>query len=176
MQHKKRTPRQRKKSATKKGRPVGTGTKLTAAVLEGICASLRIGVPAKFAAEKEGIHERTFYDWLAKGEKGTQPYRRLALAAMRATAEGVCNLTARALAGGSGAAQATWILERRFRREYAQRTIGREAPADDGSLAEHLRLGAQVRGCPEASRLMHESLAAAVEFDRAKASSDDSEA
>jgi hypothetical protein len=164
MQHKKRTLRQRKKSAAKKGRPVGTGTKLTAAVLEGICASLRIGVPAKFAAEKEGIHERTFYDWLAKGEKGTQPYRRLALAAMRATAEGVCNLTARALAGGSGAAQATWILERR------------EAPADDGSLAEHLRVGAQVRGCPEASRLMHESLAAAVEFDRAKASSDDSEA
>jgi hypothetical protein len=133
-------------------------------------------VPARFAAEKEGIRERTFYDWLDKGEKGIKPYRDLALAAMRATAEGVCNLTARALAGGGGAAQATWILERRFRREYAQRTIGREAPADDGNLAECRRAADLIRGCPEASRLMHESLAAAVEFERSKASSDDSEA
>jgi hypothetical protein len=173
MQHKKRTLRQRKKSAAKKGRPVGTGTKLTAAVLEGICASLRIGVPAKFAAEKEGIHERTFYDWLAKGEKGKQPYRRLALAAMRATAEGVCNLTARALAGGSGAAQATWMLERRFPREYGQRNIAREAPADDASLAEHLRVGAQIRSSPEATRLMHEALAASVADQHPSTSSND---
>jgi hypothetical protein len=162
----------RKKPGTKKGRPVGTAPKLTPAVQEGICAALKIGVPAKFAAEREGIRERTYYDWLAKGEQGIQPYSDLALAVMRATAEAVCNLTARALAGGPGASHAPWILERCFRREYGQRAIAREAPADDGSLAEHLRIGAQIRACPKAVRLTHESLAAAVEFERANASSD----
>jgi|HubBroStandDraft_6_1064221.scaffolds.fasta_scaffold328967_2 hypothetical protein len=151
-----------KKPKSKKGRPVGTTTKLTPAVQEGICAALKIGVPAKYAAERQGIPERTYYDWLAKGEQGIQPYHDFALAVMRATAEAVCYLTARALAGGSGAAQSTWMLEHRFPREYAQRTLGREARADDGSLAEHLRLGTQIRSSPEASRLMHEALAVSV--------------
>jgi hypothetical protein len=127
-------------------------------------------VPAKYAAEKQGISERTYYDWLAKGEQGIQPYSDLALAVMRATAEAVCNLTARALAGGSGASQATWFLERRFHREYGQRAVVAEAPVDDARLAEHHRVAAQIRSSPEATRLMHESIAASVEAGRSDAS------
>jgi hypothetical protein len=160
----------RKKPDTQKGRPVGTAPKLTPEVQEGICASLKIGVPAKYAAEKQGIRERTYYDWLAKSEQGIQPYRDFALAVMRANAEGVCNLTARALAGGPGAAQATWLLERRFRGEYGQRIVVREAPVDDASQAES-RIAAQIRASPAATKKLHEAITLAVEAAASNASS-----
>jgi hypothetical protein len=103
------------------GRPPGTVHTLTPTVQDGICAALRISVPAKYAAEAEGISERTFYEWLRKGAKGIQPYRDFSLAVTRATGEAVCNLVARSLAGGPGAWQARRLLERRYPQYYGRR-------------------------------------------------------
>ena len=44
-------------------------TKLTKEVQEQICKYIEIGVPIKFAAEACGISERTFYNWMERGEK-----------------------------------------------------------------------------------------------------------
>jgi hypothetical protein len=165
-----------RKSAGRRGRPVGTAQKLTPAVQEAICAALKISVPAKYAAEKEGVSERTFYDWLSKGAKGVQPYRDFALAVNRATAEAVCNLTARALAGGPGAAQATWFLEHRFRHEYGpQVLLGGVGGADPIRLKAEHEVAAAICADPAATKMMHEVIllaAANAERPNGKASSD----
>lgn len=62
-----------KSVAGRRGRPARSGRKPTPATQEGILAALRIAVPPKYAAEREGIEESTFDDWLAKGELGYSP-------------------------------------------------------------------------------------------------------
>lgn len=100
------------------GRPKGDGLKLTPALQEEICASLRLSVPEKYAAEAAGIAESTFQLWMLKGRNGEAPYVGFVGAVTRARAEAVKNLTVRALAGAKGSQQATWFLERRYRKEY----------------------------------------------------------
>jgi hypothetical protein len=146
------------KKSRRRGRPAGTSQKLTRALQENIFAGLRICLPAKHAAEREGVPERTFYDWLRKGEQGLEPYRSFALGVMRATAEGAANLTARMLAGGPGAAQAAWLLERRFRREYGLQSVNRPPPDEEDGLRRGLHLGEAIRSNPEATEKMHEAL------------------
>lgn len=145
------------------GRPPGTVHMLTLTVQEKICAALRIAVPAKYAAEAEGISEGTFYEWLRKGAKGIQPYHDFSSAVTRATAQAVCNLTARALAGGPGAWQATWLLERRFRSDYGPHVLVGGAPkADPIKIEGGLAMAAMVRSSPEALRQLHAAIATAI--------------
>jgi hypothetical protein len=66
------------------GRPAGTPEKLTLDVQRGICNQLELGVPDKWAAESEGISERTYYEWLEKGAKGIEPYAAFSAAVTRA--------------------------------------------------------------------------------------------
>jgi len=159
----------RSKIAGPLGRPAGRGQKLTPAVQEGILAALRIAVPAKYAAEKEGIDESTFYEWLAKGDQRIARYADFALAVRSATAEGVRNLTMRALGGGAGATEALLLLERRFPEEYGQRlSIDQPSDADTIGRENALRLAEAVGSNPKALRLMHE--AAAIEIANSSAS------
>ncbi len=143
------------------GRPAGQT--LTAAVKAGILAALRIAVPAKYAAEREGIDECTFHSWLAKGEQGIYRFADFALAVRCATAEAVRNLTTRALTGGPGATEALWLLERRFPQEYGQRfAIDQRSDPEKNQLEQSLRLAAAIRSSPEATHLFHEALAIQV--------------
>lgn len=146
------------KKSRRRGRPAGTSKKLTHALEENIFAGLRIGLPAKQAAETEGVPERTYYDWLRKGEQGLEPYRSFALGVMRATAEGAKNLTARMLAGGPGAAQAAWLLERRFPREYGLQSVNRTAHDEEEQLRRSLDVAKAVRANPEATKKIHEAI------------------
>lgn len=147
---------------SRRGRPPGTSQKLTHALKENIFAGLRLGLPAKHAAEAEGVPERTYYDWLRKGEQGLEPYRSFALGVMRATAEGVKNLTVRMLAGGAGAAQAAWLLERRFPREYGSQSMNRTARDEEEQLRRNLDVAKRIRSNPEASAKIHEAIALAA--------------
>ena len=152
----------RKKSTGLAGRPVGTTTKLTPAVQERICAALKIGVHAKHAAQREGIPERTFYEWMAKGAEGVEPYHDFAIAVMRANGECACHLVARGLAVGPGAAQAIWMLERRFPKEYGPGILTGQSPDEEARLAAEIRASEQIRACPEASWLMHKAIGVAA--------------
>jgi hypothetical protein len=148
-----------KNTSGRRGRPVGRGQTLKSTVRAGILAALRIAVPAKYAAEREGIDECTFHSWLEKGQQGTGRYADFALAVRSATAEAVRNLTIRALAGGPGATEALSLLERRFPQDYAQRfAIDQPSDPDKNQLEYSLRLAAAIRSSPEATHLMHEAL------------------
>jgi hypothetical protein len=158
------------------GRPAGREQRLTQAVQEGILAALRIAVPAKYAAEKEGIDECTFDDWLANGDQGIARYADFAVAVRSATAEGVRNLTTRALAGGAGATEALLLLERRFPEEYGQRfSMDQPSDADTIRRENSMRLGEAIRSNPEALRLVNESVVIQIADSRASRASGDRE-
>lgn len=122
MEPKRKAPRKKapskRRAPKKRGRPPGSGLKLTPEVESEICKALEIAVPLKYAAEAAGIAESTVHEWLERGEKGEEPFATFAVAVSRARAKAVRNLSAKALGGGPGSSQATWFLERRFRQEY----------------------------------------------------------
>lgn len=104
-------------------RPKGTtGTqRITKKLTESICKMLEIAVPQKYAAEANGIHEKTFEYWMRKGEEGDPSYVNFFRAATRAKAKAVPNMHVRALSGGKGSNAAMWLLERRHHEEYGLR-------------------------------------------------------
>ncbi len=59
------------KSKRQRGRPVGTGIKLTPTVQEKITTAIRHGNYLETAAALAGIQKETFYDWLRKGARST---------------------------------------------------------------------------------------------------------
>jgi hypothetical protein len=141
----------------------GTPQKLTAAVQKEICDALELSLTENLAAEAAGIHETTFYDWMRKGDDGIEPYQSFRDAVIRARARGAKNLIMRGLKGEKGSQQALWLLERRYRKEYGPQLLVRGAPeAAPINIDREKEAAAAIRSCPEASRLMHESLAAAV--------------
>jgi transposase len=62
-------------------------TKLTPTVEKKIVDAIRAGNYAKVAAECAGISERTYDDWLQRGESGDAPFSEFARAVARASAE-----------------------------------------------------------------------------------------
>lgn len=112
------------------GRPPGAGTLCTPAVTQAICDRLEIAVPEKWAAEENGVSESIFYRWLRLGQQGQEPYSAFFAAVTRAKAKCVANLHVQALGGGKGSSQATWMLERRFWREYAEHKRVEISPPD----------------------------------------------
>ena len=140
----------------------GKPTLLTPDVEKAICADLRLALPDKYAAEANGIASATYYEWLAKGETGEEPYAAFYAAVTRARAQAACNLTRKALAGGKGASHATWLLERRFREFYGPQQrlelagdpnaplhINRTKDLLDGLTIEELRKLANLPNEPE---------------------------
>jgi hypothetical protein len=95
-------------------------SKLTAALTKRICKRLALAVPLKYAAEAEGISERTIHDWLAKGRAGEDPYVAFERDINKALAEAVTTLHTAAILGGRGSSSATWLLEKRYRKEYGK--------------------------------------------------------
>ena len=52
----------------------GRKTKLTGVVLDTVVGHIRAGAFGWVAAEAAGISQRTFYNWITRGERGEQPY------------------------------------------------------------------------------------------------------
>jgi hypothetical protein len=150
------------RSGDQSGRP----PKLTPEIEKAICKQLELAVPEKYAAESNGVDESTFHDWMKKGAEGIKPYVDLYGAVKRARARAVGNLTARALAGGAGSSQATWFLERRYRKEYGpQVLVGGVADAAPISIQNELRVAESIRACPEATEKLHEAILLAAAAD-----------
>lgn len=117
------------------GRPPGSSTLLTPEVTKRICDRLEIAVPEHYAAEEQGISRGLFWRWMRLGEAGQEPYAAFFDAVTRARAKCFANLHAKALRGEKGSSQATWLLERRFWREYAEHKRVEIAP-DTPMLSE----------------------------------------
>lgn len=101
------------------GRPTG----LTPAVQERILAALRVGNTQRCAAELAGIGERTFYEWMARGQTGENPYAQLVQAIKEAEAESERYLVEQIRNAGGEAKQWTanaWMLERRRPKDWGK--------------------------------------------------------
>ena len=86
-------------------------TGVDSAIVKAICDNLELGLPLDLAAEAEGVPRRTVRDWV-------EQFREFSEQITRARALGEINLHRKALEGGPGSSQATWILERCFREHY----------------------------------------------------------
>jgi hypothetical protein len=151
----------KKQGAKRTGRPRGTPEKLNPEVVRGICDALELSVPVELAAAAHGVSGRTLRDWMAKGEQGIEPYAEFHAAVTRARARAACNLTARALTGGPGAAQAAWLLERRFREYYGTHLMVGGVPDLPIQIEHEKRAAKAVRSNPVARRKVHEAIAIA---------------
>lgn len=112
-------------------------TKLNPDSQEEIVRLIRAGNVAELAAEATGIGERTFYDWMARGEKGDELYAEFREAVLLAKAEAEAGLVARiAQAATNGSWQASaWLLERRFGERWAkQPTVKKSGRPDKKDL------------------------------------------
>lgn len=106
-------------------------TKLTPEVAATICAEIGKGRPVTVAVDIARIHRQTFYDWVARGEGGLEPYASFVadMKAARANAQGntlsrieaageesvcpTCQCETRCVAPGDWKAHA-WIAERLY--------------------------------------------------------------
>lgn len=86
-----------------------------------ICANLELAMPLSLAAECEGVNRTTAYMWEERNYGADQHPEGLGFCelAARARARGARDLTKKATAEGKGSSQATWMLERRYREDYA---------------------------------------------------------
>ena len=103
----------------KGGRP----TLYTQDLAEAICKHLEIGVPLGLAAEAEGVPRETAYTWEREDRKitasGVEMEDGFSRLVARAKGKGAVKLAGQALEGGKGSAMAGWMLERRYRDDYA---------------------------------------------------------
>lgn len=145
--------------ASKRGRPIGTSSKCTPELTDAMCRDIEIGVPAKLAAEANDLDESTFYDWMRKGLAGTKPYAVFYRAVKRSRGRLARNLIARALAGGPGAAQALWLLERCFPEEFGKYVrISGISGADPTRIRNEVRTAELLRNSPAAVAQLHAAL------------------
>jgi len=99
-----------------------TKHKLTPSRQRRICVLLADGVSIETAASLSGICERTFHNWIAKAERGEEPFASFQVAASRARKA----WKARVIRKIEAASHHDWkaasfLLERSFPREYAPR-------------------------------------------------------
>lgn len=123
------------KSPKKLGRPLGSSL-LNPELEAAICRDLALGIPLKYAAEANGTAEMTVHHWLEKGAAGIEPYAHFREAVTRARAIAVTMLVRKVLAGENGSAQAAWMLERRYPKDFGQRQH-LELSGRDGNPIEH---------------------------------------
>lgn len=111
--------RQGDEPPAKMGRPC----LLTPELQERIVKLVQTGNYLETAARAVGISKKTLFEWLARGNKGEQPFADFRAAVESASAEAETihiMMLARAAQAGSVAAS-TWWLERRFPKRYGRR-------------------------------------------------------
>ncbi len=90
--------------------------KLTPEMSESICRKIRLGCTRRYAAIASGICERTFYDWIAKGEQYSPgPYAQFSQAIKKAEAEAIASyeVELRKLAAKGNATAIIFYLQNR---------------------------------------------------------------
>jgi hypothetical protein len=111
-----------------RGRPIV----LNAALQRRICRLLQKDSTVKSAAILCGCSERAFHQWMKRGSRNEQPYKRFFDAASRAREQHKANLIAVVReAAHKDARHAEWLLERQFPHEFApydRRPIPAEPP------------------------------------------------
>jgi hypothetical protein len=116
MSPKKRKPQPRR-SPSKGGRP----SKCTPRLTKRIATSVKKGNFFETAARAAGIDVKTFYNWLAWGSEGTEPYAKFFQALEKAAAEAEEKLVAQLRSGKQHKYMAAAIhLERRFRGKWSR--------------------------------------------------------
>jgi len=148
-------------STISKRKQRGRPTVLNAVLAKRICASLEAGATLESAAVREGISERTLFNWLDRGEAGEVAFSSFFFEVQRARASYESRLRKVILNAAEGVLPrhadwkaAAWALERRFPRAYAppkQREIAApqaSSPDDSGALQD-LLLRARAAGDQE---------------------------
>jgi hypothetical protein len=143
-------------------RPKGTPEKLNAEVQQAICESLKIGLPAKYAAEDADVSERTLRYWCQLGESGIEPYAAFLAAVTQARARGAKNLLTRALKGERGSSAAMWTLERSYRPEFGANVMISGTPNGNPIRVENDTTDT-IRQSREANKLIHQAIVAAAQ-------------
>ncbi len=102
------------------GRPIS----LTPEVHRRIVAALRLGLSRSAAAGVGGIAARTMREWLARGEKGEEPFDAFLEAVEVAEGKAQARITGGLIkAAVADPRVAMWLLERRYPAEWARRTV-----------------------------------------------------
>jgi transposase len=148
---------------SRRQRRLGRPAKLTPEIQDAICKQLEIGIPQKYAARANGIDESTFHEWMKKGAAGIEPFAAFREAVERSSARAIGNLHARALAGGSGSSAATWLLDRRYPKEYgSQVLLGGVADAAPIHIKQERETANAILADPATVKKLHEVIATAV--------------
>lgn len=121
---------------------MGRPTKLTPEVQEKIVSLVRAGNYPEVAAQAAGIAGRTYYEWMAKGDEGRDPYAQFQQAVKEAQAAAeshAVTIIRKAAMDGSWQA-AAWFLER-SKAERWRRKENVELTGKDGGPVEQKVLG-----------------------------------
>ncbi len=84
--------------------------------------SARAGLPKSLIADRLGIPRSIFYEWLAKGDDGIEPFVRFSVAFRRAAAEWAAERWAEACTDDKGSGGSRWGLEKRYPEDFGNRT------------------------------------------------------
>lgn len=104
-------------------KPTGRPTKLSAEITAKVCDDLRAGHSVSSACASAGIHQASYFGWMARGEAGERRFVEFFDAVTQAKADGARQLEAvvRKSAMDDWRA-AAWMLERRLPDEWSKRT------------------------------------------------------
>ena len=107
----------------------GNDSKLTPETIERLCEAMKLGATNKIAADYVGVTRDCLQKWLAEAKKSNDPYlKRFLTAFLQARAQAamkslkVINDAAGLPKGAMSWRAAAWILERRYRDSYSQRS------------------------------------------------------
>ena len=115
------------KSRTRGGKRVGRRTLCTPDLQKVFCDALAKSHTIKNACVVAGISESTFYEWLARGIVGEQPYCKFAELVQYARARGLVTLVESIITDRDWRAKA-WYLERTRPADFAQMSHRVPAP------------------------------------------------
>lgn len=96
-------------------------TKLTSELTNQIVKALHLGAYVETACAAVGIHKDTYYDWLAKAERGSKQHKEFSDAVQKAQAQAELRLLADIEQNGDQWQRQAWKLERRFNERWGRK-------------------------------------------------------
>lgn len=133
---------------------MGRPTKLTPEVHKRIVDMVRAGNYPEVAAQAAGIPPRTYYDWMARGDEGREPYSQFSqgVKEAQAAAESHAVTTIRKAAMDGTWQAAAWFLERSKPERWRRRENVEVTGKDGGPVQQEIVEGMTVRRARELLR------------------------